>query len=188
MSSTAPPGLGALGPQIAAFDEWADAQLERLRGNPVADKVFTTASHLGDMSVIWHLVSVARTVGGAPPVEALRLSALIGAESLVLNQGIKRLFRRQRPTIAGDERFDVRQPSTSSFPSGHASSAMFAATLLTRLDRRRAPLWYAIAGIVALSRPYVRIHHASDIVGGAIVGRLLARLAMPVLRINRATR
>lgn len=188
MSTTAPPGLGALGPQIAAFDEWADNQLERLRGNPVADKVFTTASHLGDMSVIWHLVSVARTVGGAPPVEALRLSALIGAESLVLNQGIKRLFRRERPTVAGDARFDVRRPSTSSFPSGHASSAMFAATLLTRLDRRRAPLWYAIAAIVALSRPYVRIHHASDIVGGAIVGKLLARLALPALEFNRVTR
>ncbi len=188
MSNTAPPGLGALGPQISAFDEWADAQLERVRGNPVADKVFTTASHLGDMSLVWHLVSVARTLGGAPPVEALRLSALIGAESLVLNQGIKRLFRRERPTIAGDERFDVRQPSTSSFPSGHASSAMFAATLLTRLDRRRAPLWYAIAVIVALSRPYVRIHHASDIVGGAIVGKLLARLAFQVLRFNRLAR
>lgn len=188
MSNTAPPGLGALGPQIAAFDEWADTQLERLRGNPVADKVFTTASHLGDMSLVWHLVSVARTLGGAPPIEALRLSALIGAESLVLNQGIKRLFRRERPTMAGDERFDVRPPSTSSFPSGHASSAMFAATLLTRLDRRRAPLWYAIATIVALSRPYVRIHHASDIVGGAIAGKLLARLAVPLLQLNRVTR
>lgn len=178
MSHTAPPGLGALGPQVAAFDDWADSRLERWRGNPVTDKMFSTASHLGDMSLIWHLVSVARTLGGAPPIETLRFSALIGAESLVLNQGIKRLFRRERPTVAGDERFDVRRPSTSSFPSGHASSAIFAATLLTRLDRRRAPVWYAIAAVVALSRPYVRIHHASDIVGGAIAGKLLARVAV----------
>ncbi len=181
------PGLGALGPQIAAFDEWVDARLERLRGNPVADRLFSTASHLGDMSLVWHLVGVARTVAGAPAVEALQLSALLGAESLIVNQGVKRLFRRQRPTESGDGRFDVRTPSTSSFPSGHASSAAFAATILTRLDRRRAPLWYAIAAVVALSRPYVRIHHASDIVGGAVVGRLLAHLTLhsPVLRARR---
>lgn len=181
-----PPGLGALGPQIAAFDDWADGRLERLRGNPVADRVFTTASQLGDMSLIWHLVSVARTLAGAPPVEALQLSALIGAESLIVNQGVKRLFRRERPTVAGDDRFDVRTPSTSSFPSGHASSAMFAATMLTRLDRRRAPLWYTIAMIVAMSRPYVRIHHASDIVGGAIVGKLLARAATTIIATKSA--
>ena len=31
-------------PAIARFDRWADAQLERLRGNPVADAVFTAAT------------------------------------------------------------------------------------------------------------------------------------------------
>lgn len=176
----APPGLGSLGPQIAAFDEWADTQLERLRGNPVADRLFTTASHLGDWSLIWHLVGLARTIAGAPPAELLQLSAMLGAESLIVNQGVKRLFRRQRPTESGDERFHVRRPSTSSFPSGHASAGMFAATVLTAMDRRRAPLWFLLAAIVGFSRPFVRIHHASDVVGGALVGALLARIALRI--------
>ncbi len=73
-------------------------------------------------------------------------AALVGAESLVVNQGIKRLFRRTRPTEAGDDRFPVRRPTTSSFPSGHASSAAFAATVLTGWDGKRlAPLWWTMA-------------------------------------------
>ena len=36
-------GRAHLGPHVERFDAWADAQLERLRGHPVADRVF--ASH-----------------------------------------------------------------------------------------------------------------------------------------------
>jgi hypothetical protein len=49
---------------IESFDKWGDAQLERLRGNPLTDTVFQAASDLGDFSGIWHLVSVARTISG----------------------------------------------------------------------------------------------------------------------------
>jgi undecaprenyl-diphosphatase len=178
------PGLGALGPTVERFDTWADAQLERLRGNPVADRVFTTASTLGDFSVVWHLANVARATTTAERRRQLPALALaIGAESLLVNQGIKRLFKRVRPTETGDERYEVRRPSTSSFPSGHASAAAFSATVLTGWDgKRSAPLWWSLAGIVATSRAYVRIHHASDVVAGLAVGTVLGRIARRALR------
>ncbi len=73
----------------------------------------------------------------------------------------------------------VRQPRTSSFPSGHASAAAMAATLLA--DRSRAPaLWYGVAAVVATSRIHVSIHHASDVVAGAAVGLALGRVALRV--------
>lgn len=160
---------------VDSFDRWGDSQLERLRGNAVADSVFTTASYLGDFSVIWHLVGIGRAIIDPSAVrQSLAISALIGAESLIVNQGLKRLFRRTRPTESGDPRFPVRRPLTSSFPSGHASAAFFAAAILTTATGRDlAPAWYSAAVIVALSRAYVRIHHPSDIVGGAAVGALL---------------
>jgi membrane-associated phospholipid phosphatase len=177
------PGLGALGPTVEQFDAWADARLERLRGNPIADRVFTTASTLGDFSVIWHLVNVARAATSVRRRRQLPvLAAAIGIESLVVNQGIKRLFKRTRPTETGDDRYEVRKPSTSSFPSGHASAAAFAATLLTTWDgRRSAPLWWSLAGLVATSRAYVRIHHTSDVVAGLAVGSILGRIARRAL-------
>ena len=169
---------------IERFDEHADALLERLRGNPVADAVFPAASELGDFSLVWHIVNTARgTAGDAQADASLRLAALLGIESLVVNQGLKRIFNRHRPTAAGDPRYPVRKPSTSSFPSGHASAAFFAATLLIARDGKRwAPLWLAVAGTVATSRAYVRIHHPSDVVAGAAVGALLGQGALMLLR------
>jgi membrane-associated phospholipid phosphatase len=176
-------GQGQFGSQVAAFDQWADARFETLRGHPVADAVFTNASHLGDFSVIWHLIGLARGLSGKTRArQALTLSAVLGVESLLVNQGIKRLFRRTRPTETGDARFEVRKPSTSSFPSGHATSAFVAATLLTRWGgKRTAPLWFAMAAVVATSRIFVRIHHASDVVGGAVIGLGLGAIAKRVL-------
>ena len=37
-------------------------------------------------------------------------------------------------------------------------------------------MYYALAAIVATSRVYVRIHHASDVVGGIPIGIVLGRL------------
>ena len=162
-------------PTIDRFDAWADKALEHLRGQPVADAVFTSASHLGDFSLIWHLANVVRGLTSdrrANQVPALALA--LGAESLLVNQGLKRLFGRSRPTVEGDPRFPVRRPLTSSFPSGHASAAAFTAALLTAWDgRRSAPFWWTVAAIVATSRAYVRIHHASDVVAGMAVGAVL---------------
>ena len=102
------------------------------------------------------------------------LALALGAESLIVNQGLKRLFRRPRPTVEGDPRYPVRRPLTSSFPSGHASAAAFTAVLLTTWDgKRSAPLWWTLAGAVAVSRAYVRIHHASDVVAGMATGAAL---------------
>lgn len=160
---------------VASFDTWADAQLEPLRGNPVTDALFTSASFLGDFSLVWHLIGIGRAVIDPSLVrQSVTMSVLIGGESLIVNQGVKRLFGRVRPTESGDERLLVRRPRTSSFPSGHASAAFFAAAVLTTATGRSlAPVWYSAATIVAVSRAYVRIHHASDVVGGVALGAAL---------------
>jgi len=51
--------------------------------------------------------------------------------------------------------------------------------LLTTWDgKRSAPLWWTLASVVAVSRAYVRIHHASDVVAGAVVGVGLGAIAI----------
>ncbi len=171
-------GADAFQSAVARFDLWFDNALDHLRGNPVADRIFYTASGVGDWSMLWHLIGAGRA--GLDPTRlpgAARLSAILGAESLLVNQGVKRLFKRGRPSFEGTRPHRMRTPSTTSFPSGHASAAFCAAAVLSDEDRALAPLWYGVAGIVALSRPYVHIHHASDMVGGAVLGYVLGRAA-----------
>jgi undecaprenyl-diphosphatase len=71
---------------------------------------------------------------------------------------------------------ELRTPLTSSFPSGHASSAFFAAVLLARRQPKLAGLWFGLAAVVACSRIHVRMHHASDVVVGAAIGATLGAL------------
>ena len=168
-------------PALDRADELLDETLDRVRGNAVADRVFYAASQVGDFSIIWHVLNVGLVfVGVRTRRQAVRLALFLGAESLIVNQGIKRLFRRERPVSGDVHPHAVRTPSTSSFPSGHASSAAFAARLLADDHPGLRPLFWLIATIVSLSRPYVRAHHASDIAGGLVTGSLLARVARRV--------
>lgn len=168
---------------MTSLDRTADRVLEPLRTNRATKRLFGIASHVGDFSVVWHVIGFTRAIGSMDRLQqAIALSLALGAESLVVNQGIKRIFRRERPTVSGDHRFTVRTPRTSSFPSGHASSAVFAAILLSSFTG--APLafvWFAVALVVALSRVVVRIHHLSDIIGGIVTGAVLGSVALPVV-------
>lgn len=169
---------------MSAFDSAGDRTLEPLRNNKASVALFGFASTIGDFSIVWHAVGLLRSIGSIERLQqAIALSVALGVESLIVNQGIKRLFRRERPTTSGDHRFEVRTPSTSSFPSGHASSATFAAIILTSFAGfPLIILWCTIALIVALSRVVVRIHHLSDIVGGIVTGAILGGIALPIIR------
>jgi membrane-associated phospholipid phosphatase len=43
-------------------------------------------------------------------------------------------------------------------------------------------LLFTVAIVVAVSRAYVRIHHASDVLGGAVLGAALAQAALAIVR------
>ena len=165
-----------LGPVGASVDAAVDRAWDRLRGHPTLDRVFYTASELGDFSLIWHLLGTARGVTSRRGSrEATRLALALGAESALVNGAVKSAFRRERPVHEEERPHGLRQPLTSSFPSGHASAAFMAATLLSERSRVK-PAWYGLAAIVAASRIHVRIHHASDVVVGAGIGLALGRL------------
>jgi membrane-associated phospholipid phosphatase len=179
----AAPGRQRFGPAVAAFDKRVDDLLEPWRDHRVLGLVFNVASEAGDFSLAWHIAGITRGIVKRRPDQVVALALALGAESLIVNQGIKRLFRRERPTAEGDPRYHVRRPMTSSFPSGHASAGAFAATVLTGWDgRRAAPLWYGLGGLIGTSRAFVRIHHASDVVGGLVVGTAMGFVARRVLR------
>jgi undecaprenyl-diphosphatase len=168
---------------MTRFDAAADRILEPLRVNKASIALFGFASFVGDFSIAWHVIGFVRAIGSTDRLQqALALSIALGVESLIVNQGVKRLFRRERPTTSGDDRFDVRTPSTSSFPSGHASSATFAAIILISFTRWPWGIpWVGVAVVIALSRVVVRIHHLSDIVGGIITGAVLGAIAVPII-------
>jgi undecaprenyl-diphosphatase len=168
--------LVALAP-VSRFDRWVDEAVERgIRGNPVADRVFYAASAVGDHGIIWLILALVRGLRCRDTWGAiLRMVGAIGIESVVVNGPVKWLFRRQRPVPRAITPHPLRRPRTSSFPSGHATSAFCAATLLCDGDPAMAPVYFGLAAVVAWSRVHVRVHHASDTMGGVAIGLLLGQ-------------
>ncbi|MDE3203393.1 MAG: phosphatase PAP2 family protein [Acidobacteriota bacterium] len=167
----------AFDPLDAAVDRWFESRLRHRRS---VDVVMYGASAVGDHGVVWlglaGIQALRRNQRGetwARPF--LRTAIGLGVESVVVNGPVKFVFRRTRPLHEGPRPLHLRQPRTSSFPSGHATAAFFGAALL-RDDDPLWPVYYALAVIVAASRVHVRIHHASDVIGGVITGIALGEL------------
>ncbi|HLN06181.1 MAG TPA: phosphatase PAP2 family protein [Acidimicrobiales bacterium] len=174
--------------RIAALDARIDDLFATLRGNPIADRLFYTASALGDFGLLWLALGLVRILRGRPgdTRAGLRAITATGIESVVVNAGLKSLFRRRRPRPVEAHPLPFRQPLTSSFPSGHATAAFCAATLLAE-GEQRALGYYALATTVALSRIHTKIHHASDVAGGMAIGVALGHLARRIVPLDRAT-
>lgn len=181
---TAPAGplAGVLDhPLVGRVDALAESIARPMRGVAPLDRLFYGLSAVGDHGIAWHVVGVARALLGIDTWGgAVELSAALGVEAAVVNGPIKWLFRRVRPTHDGPRPHGLRTPRTSSFPSGHASSGMFAAALVARRSQVSWP-WYALGAAIGWSRVHVRIHHGSDVVAGYAVGAALGAAAARLL-------
>ncbi len=169
------------------IDHWFDS---RLRGRPGMDRLFYTATALGDHGIIWLLLAAGQAIrqrDASWQRQFLRAVIGLGLESALVNGPVKWMFRRTRPDHDGPRPLHLRQPKTSSFPSGHATAAFFGAALLRDGDSWW-PLYYAVAVIVASSRVHVRIHHASDVLGGALLGVALGELVRQLIPLETPPR
>ena len=169
--------------RVRSFDTWVDAAFDRLRGRAAIDRLFYAASELGDFSLVWLILGGLRGLRSERDWgAAVRMGVGVGVESFLVNAVIKSFFRRARPPWDVDRPRRLRQPRTSSFPSGHATSSSVAAILLSE-DDPLWPLYGAVAAVVASSRVYVRIHHASDVLAGVALGvglGIVGRRVMPL--------
>ncbi len=169
--------------RIAAFDAAVDRRFDVIR-TPQIDKVAYRLSSAADHSLLWHMCGVARALAHG---DDARLGRAVLARDgrgvgdhersgeVALPAGAARRSTTSLAFLHG-----LRRPITSSFPSGHATAAFCAATLLDG-----GPVGYVAATAVAATRIYVRLHHASDVVAGAAFGLVLGRVMRPL--VNRPT-
>lgn len=163
------------------FDRMVDERWEALRSMPGSDRVFYSASEAANFSMIWHSLALAKAVATRDPKAMLKTSAALGIEAALVNGPIKSMFERERPQQEERPR-KLRDPKTSSFPSGHASAATVAYMFLKPgLSRPAKAVLGTTSFVVATSRVHVRIHHASDVIAGAATGYGLAKLLRPVV-------
>ncbi|MGB3411568.1 MAG: phosphatase PAP2 family protein [Microthrixaceae bacterium] len=165
-------------PAVQRLDAWGERAAQPLRRVSGADRCMHLLSEAANHSILWHSINaVDGLLGGRQRRSAaLRRSVILGVEQGLINGPVKMLIARERPVAPEVRTHDLRTPLTSSFPSGHASAAACAASLLSR-DLGMAPLWWGAALCVSWSRVHVGIHHPSDVAAGLVAGATLARSA-----------
>lgn len=171
---------------VKMFDDYVDSRFDLLRQSRAADRTFYTASELGDFGLLWVIFGLLRALRGGKINERAAMRAIVatGVESFIVNIILKSFFGRGRPIRQIEHPLPIRQPLTSSFPSGHATAAFCGALLLSDEDPLAA-VYFASAIVVALSRVYVKIHHASDVVAGVAVGLTLGSIGKRLFPLRR---
>lgn len=169
---------------VATIDELAVAGATRARAVPGMDGAMYALSWLGDDGRVWFAAAALEAVrNGRPLPRFLHSVAWIGFESAMVNLVIKKLVRRPRPAaFAEQERaHDLRIPTDTSFPSGHAASAGTMSVLLAD-GSPLAPVYFTVAAGVGVSRVYVGVHHGTDVVVGWAVGAVFGILGRATSR------
>lgn len=136
------------------------------------------ATLLSRGGVAWVLGALGATALKVPRSrQALRvlLPSLLGT-TLMVEHLLKRLFRRRRPLSARLRALAQRKRPSPSFPSGDAAAAYAGAWALGAIWPGLGPAFLAGAAALGFTRIRVGLHRPEDIVGGAVVGILLAEL------------
>ena len=94
--------------------------------------------------------------------------------SLIGNEILKPIIARARPCHVADVLpkmlIEVPKITSYSFPSGHTTSSVIAATVLMRANKKFGFFAIPLASLIAFSRLYLFVHYPTDILGGAVLG------------------
>jgi membrane-associated phospholipid phosphatase len=143
----------------------------RGHGDPRVERAVARFSRLGEHGGVWLAIGAAGwAVDGRRAVRWRAAIATI-AGTYGLNTAIKLLVRRRRPALPGLPPL-AGTPTRLSFPSAHASTSFAAAGLYSRLGLP-APVLYALALKLSLSRLYLGVHYPSDVLAGAVLGAIV---------------
>ncbi len=154
-----------------SLDTAATRLLASDRGATV-DRIAGAATDVGSIFGMSGLAAVL-AVGGERRLAAQTFAA--GSVAWAVAQSTKELVDRRRPYELGTAERLVSIPAGSSWPSGHAAVA---AAMAATIAPSRTPIGRAgaasVAGMVAVTRLMVGVHHITDVVAGAAIGVVAA--------------
>jgi undecaprenyl-diphosphatase len=173
-------------PQILpeSVDRRLYGMIHGLPHSALTDRYVTTLSDLGE-GLGWVAAGAAVAWLGGPKGRRAGIAMTVASlgTTYLVQRLVKPVFRRRRPHAGRDNSAVVGIRTTDpSFPSGHAASSFAAATATAVFYPAVAPLVYALAAGVALSRVHLGHHFPSDTIVGGVVGIGLGSVVASLLK------
>jgi membrane-associated phospholipid phosphatase len=151
---------------------------------PLSDRYVTALSDLGE-GLGWVVAGGALAWLGGPKGRRAGLAMTIASlgTTYLVQRMVKPVFRRRRPHVGREDLLVVGMRTTdASFPSGHTASSFAAATATAAFYPAVAPLVYALAAGVGISRIHLGHHFPSDVIAGGAVGVGLGSVIASLLK------
>lgn len=153
-----------------AVREWA-----RAHQTAVGHRIAVVVTHFGERIVLFPLALILGWPLFRRHKPWIVLLVFVGLASAELVSLLKQGFEILRPPIG------LQHSKSFAFPSGHTTATATFAAVLGYLSLRQniAPMAYVTVGIVltvlvGLSRIYLDMHWASDVIGGVLIGSTFA--------------
>jgi len=158
-------------PSRYGFDRQLFRAINGLPHTRYSDRYVSVLSDLGE-GIGWVAGGAALAIlGGSKGRRAGAATAVASlAATYIVQERVKPLFRRVRPFVNREATVVGARPADHSFPSGHTASSFAAATALAFFYPRAAPLAYAVATGVGMSRVHLGVHFPSDAAVGGVIG------------------
>ncbi len=151
---------------------------------PWAERAATILSKAGENAYLWFGIGIIGVIFDPDRRVQWLVAALVGPLSILVNFILKLIFRRPRPVLEGLPPLGGA-PSSLSFPSAHATASFASASVMARIAPELGIPLFAIATLMAASRPYLGLHYPTDVLAGAGLGLIIGSL-VPLPEVNQA--
>ena len=160
---------------------------------PSLDEPLRILSNAADNSRLWLAAAAGLGAAGGPAGRraAVRGLVAVGVTSALVNLAVKYAWSRRRPDRADagvPVQRNVRMPSSTSFPSGHAASGFAFAAAIGRDQPWLGVALRFLAAAVAYSRVHTGVHYPGDAVVGSLIGEGTGQAVAGLMDHRRATR
>lgn len=160
---------------ISKFDSLVFDLMEKI-SCVVLDWFFKIISYTGDKGIVWIVAGIIFLLNKKTKKIGLCVILSLLCAVIINNFIIKEIFDRTRPFIADPTiNLIIKAPVDSSFPSGHTATSFASAVSIFFFDRKKGAIALVYATFVGLSRIYLHVHYATDVIAGVIIGVIIAR-------------
>lgn len=144
--------------------------------NDFLTPIFKFITHLGDEGYVWIAIAVILLFVKKYRKVGLMVGASLLGSLVFNNMIIKNIVARPRPyRMIETLSILIPEPREYSFPSGHTSSSFAAGVVLyLMLPKKYGVPAMILAFLLGISRLYVGVHYPTDVLGGMVMGTLIA--------------